>query len=73
MSKILKMILGIVLLVVGLILFFMLYVMVILSQADYMKYIVTATGYLSVIIFTIGMVLFKNSLPQKQEKIKENK
>ena len=56
-NKILKRILGIGLMALGVILFISLYVMVILSQENYIKYIVTVTGYISVIVFLAKLYL----------------
>lgn len=70
MSKILKRIFGIILSVVGIAMFISLYVIVIVNQADYVKYIVTVIGYICVIVFTIGIMLFKSTLVSKEEKVK---
>ena len=64
-KNILKRILGIILMVLGIVLFISLYIMVILSQADYIKYIVTITGYISVAIFMAGIFIFKSTLTPK--------
>lgn len=68
MSKMVKRILGIILSVIGIMLFISLYVMVILNQADYIKYIVTIVGYLCVVIFTVGIIMFKGTLTPKEKK-----
>ncbi len=70
MSKILKRIFGIILSVVGIAMFISLYIIVIVNQADYVKYIVTVIGYICVIVFTIGIMLFKSTLVSKEEKVK---
>ena len=70
MSKILKRIFGIILSVVGIAMFISLYIIVIVNQADYVKYIVTVIGYICVIVFTIGIMLFKSTLLSKEEKVK---
>lgn len=70
MSKILKRIFGIILSVVGIAMFISLYIIVIINQADYVKYIVTVIGYICVIVFTIGIMLFKSTLVSKEEKVK---
>lgn len=65
--KIFKRILGIILAVIGIVMFIMQYVIVILNQADYIKYIVTILGYLCVAIFTIGIVLIKSTISEKKD------
>ena len=71
-KNILKRILGIILMVLGIILFISLYIMVISSQADYIKYIVTITGYISVAIFMARIFIFKSTLtPKLKTKNKE--
>ncbi len=64
-KNILKRIIGIILMVLGIVLFISLYIMVISSQADYIKYIVTITGYFSVAIFMAGIFIFKSTLTPK--------
>lgn len=70
-NKILKRILGIGLMALGVILFISLYVMVILSQENYIKYIVTVTGYISVIVFMAGIFIFKGTISPKTKNNKE--
>ena len=67
-KNILKRILGIILMVLGIILFISLYIMVISSQADYIKYIVTITVYISIAIFMAGIFIFKSTLTPKLKK-----
>lgn len=67
MSKTLKRILSISLLVIGFLAFIFLYVLVIINKADYVKYIVTLIGYLSVAVFTVGIFLLKSTF-NKNEK-----
>lgn len=70
MRRLLKRIFGIILSVVGIAMFISLYIIVIVNQADYVKYIVTVIGYICVIAFTIGIMLFKSTLVSKEEKVK---
>ena len=70
MRRFLKRIFGIILSVVGIAMFISLYIIVIVNQADYVKYIVTVIGYICVIVFTIGIMLFKSTLVSKEEKVK---
>lgn len=63
-----KKIVGLILSVIGMIIFISLYVIVIINQADFIKYIVTALGYVSVIIFAVGIILFKSNHKNKKEK-----
>lgn len=68
MNRTLKRVFGIILSVIGILLFISLYVIVILNKADYVKYIVTVLGYLSVAIFTVGIIMFKQTLSPKENK-----
>ena len=63
-----KKIVGLILSSIGMIIFISLYVIVIINQADFIKYIVTALGYVSVIIFAVGIILFKSNHKSKKEK-----
>ncbi len=71
MRKALKRIVGIVLALIGIAMFISLYVIVIINKADYVKYIVTVLGYICVIVFTIGIMMFKSTLSPKEEKLQE--
>lgn len=71
MRKVLKRIVGIVLALIGIAMFISLYVIVIINKADYVKYIVTILGYICVIVFTIGIMMFKSTLSPKEEKLQE--
>ena len=71
MRKALKRIVGIVLALIGIAMFISLYVIVIIDKADYVKYIVTVLGYICVIVFTIGIMMFKSTLSPKEEKLQE--
>jgi uncharacterized membrane protein len=71
MRKALKRIVGIVLALIGIAMFVSLYVIVIINKADYVKYIVTVLGYICVIVFTIGIMMFKSTLSPKEEKLQE--
>lgn len=71
MRKALKRIVGIVLSLIGIAMFISLYVIVIINKADYVKYIVTILGYICVIVFTIGIMMFKSTLSPKEEKLQE--
>lgn len=71
MRKALKRIVGIVLSLIGIAMFVSLYVIVIINKADYVKYIVTILGYICVIVFTIGIMMFKSTLSPKEEKLQE--
>lgn len=68
MSKMAKRIIGIILSIIGILMFISLYVMVIVNKADYIKYIVTVVGYLCVVIFTVGIIMFKSTLTSKEKK-----
>lgn len=68
MSKMAKRIIGIILSIIGILMFISLYVMVIVNKADYIKYIVTVVGYLCVVVFTVGIFLFKSTLTPKEKK-----
>lgn len=74
MKKLTKRILGIVLSSIGLVEFIMLYVLVVISQADFIKYIVTVLGYCSVVFFIGGIFLIKTSMNnnENKEQKKEN-
>ncbi len=65
--RLFKRILGIIFAVIGIVMFLLQYVIVILNQADYIKYIVTILGYLCVAIFTIGIVLIKSTIQDKKD------
>lgn len=71
MRKALKRIVGIVLSLIGIAMFVSLYVIVIINKANYVKYIVTILGYICVIVFTIGIMMFKSTLSPKEEKLQE--
>ena len=71
MRKALKRIVGIVLSLIGIAMFVSLYVIVIINKADYVKYVVTILGYICVIVFTIGIMMFKSTLSPKEEKLQE--
>ena len=64
-----KRIIGVILSIIGMLMFISLYFIVISSQADYIKHIVTLLGYISVVIFAAGILLCK----AKVNKNKENK
>lgn len=68
MNKTLKRVFGIILSIIGILLFISLYVIVIINKADYVKYIVTVIGYLCVVIFTVGIIMFKQTLTPKEKK-----
>lgn len=68
MSKMTKRIIGIVLSVTGILMFLSLYVIVIINKEDYIKYIVTILGYLCVVVFTVGIIMFKSTLTPKEKK-----
>ena len=60
-------IIGMILASFGMLMFMSLYIIVIINQSDFIKYVVTVLGYLSVIIFATGIILFK-SVPSKNKK-----
>ena len=72
-----KKILGIILSIIGMLMFISLYIMIIICQADYIKHIVTVVGYISVCVFATGIILFKaskeNADEQKKEKLIKEK
>lgn len=65
-----KKILGITFVTIGMIMFIMLYALVIIFQADYIKHIVTILGYISVALFATGIIFLKTSM-KKIIKMKE--
>lgn len=63
-----KKILSIILSLVGLLMFLSLYVIVIVNEADYIKYVVTALGYVAVVVFAMGIIMLKANFTKKKEK-----
>ena len=60
--------------IIGIGLFISLYMMVIISDANFMKYIVTVTGYIACLVFMFGIILFKETIQLKgKENKKDNK
>ena len=61
-----KRIIGIILSIIGMIMFISLYFIVIYNQADYIKYVVTVLGYIAVIVFAAGILLCKMKIKNKE-------
>ena len=68
MSKLAKRVIGIILSIIGILMFLSLYVIIILFKEDFIKHIITVIGYLCVAVFTVGIILFKNTLTPKEKK-----
>ena len=58
--------------ILGVALFISLYVMVVITEANFIKYVVTITGYIACLVFMFGIIIFKSTISfKKQEEKKE--
>lgn len=63
-----KKVIGIIISSIAFLVFISLYFIVIFNQNDYVKYLVTILGYESIILFTVGILMFKKEREKDKEK-----
>lgn len=63
-----KKVIGIIISSIAFLVFISLYFIVIFNQNDYVKYLVTILGYGSIILFTVGILMFKKEREKDKEK-----